>query len=244
MKACPQSTRGFTLIELLVTLALIALLASLLLSGLARAKEAARRIKCVSNLKQIALSTKTFGLDHDGKPPWHLPVSEGGTYGRLAATGWTNFSALSNELVSPQLLVCPSDRATKMMAWTWSEFLSPPFRSNALSFFVGLDSYEQMPIALVAGDRSIAGGNSDKCGSVADSPGVNAVEYKSGNTSIRWRTTIHPSGGDIALADGSAHRLRKAELQELVDVTYRMLTNGVIRSANNRRVSNHILLPR
>src|ERR1051325_4378869 len=52
MKASSHSGRGFTLIELLVTFGIIALLASLLLSTLSRAKEQARRMKCVSNLKQ------------------------------------------------------------------------------------------------------------------------------------------------------------------------------------------------
>jgi prepilin-type N-terminal cleavage/methylation domain-containing protein len=244
MKAFPQPGRGFTLIELLVTLALIVVLASLVLSALSRAKEQARRIKCVSNLKQIAFSTKTFGLDHDGKVPWHTPVSEGGTYGKLAATAWTNFSALSNDLVSPQLLVCPSDAATKKIAWEWGEFLTAPFSSNALSFFVGLDGYEQMPFAMLAGDRNITGGKSDACGSVANSPGVNAREYKAGNTLVRWTNAIHGLSGDIALTDGSVQRLRKAELQELVDTSYRMLVNGSILSANNRKVSNHILPPR
>jgi prepilin-type N-terminal cleavage/methylation domain-containing protein len=131
--------RGFTLIELLVTIALMGVLASLLLSALSRAKEHARRIKCINNLKQIAVAAKTFGLDHDGKLPWHVPTSEGGTYGRSAEMAWRNYSALSNELVSPQLLVCPSDTATRKIAWTWPELLSASFRSNAISYFVGLD---------------------------------------------------------------------------------------------------------
>src|SRR5205809_423428 len=105
MQAIPKTLRGFTLIELLVVIALIVLLASLLLPALSRAKEHARRIKCVSNLKQISLSVKEFALDHDWKIPWHTPTSEGGTYGlTTAADAWRNFSALSNDLDHPKVL--------------------------------------------------------------------------------------------------------------------------------------------
>jgi prepilin-type N-terminal cleavage/methylation domain-containing protein len=51
---------GFTLIELLVVIAIIAILAAMLLPGLARAKESARRIRCAGNLKQLELCLKVY----------------------------------------------------------------------------------------------------------------------------------------------------------------------------------------
>ena len=76
---------GFTLIELLVVIAVIGVLTAVLLPALARAREAARRACCQSDLKQMGLSFEMYANENRGKLPHNFgtQVSGGDTIYRL-----------------------------------------------------------------------------------------------------------------------------------------------------------------
>ena len=80
MLAIRRNKRGFTLIELLVVIAIIAILAAILFPVFARAREAARKSSCQSNMKELGTALALYHSDYDAMLPSSLLVNPGASY--------------------------------------------------------------------------------------------------------------------------------------------------------------------
>jgi len=99
----PCAEQGFTLIELLVVIAIIAVLASLLLPALSRAKETARATSCANNLRQLSLASATYALDNRGRQPYFLDWL-------YTTTGNLTTGRLYPYVKSKAVYMCPTDK--------------------------------------------------------------------------------------------------------------------------------------
>lgn len=152
-RGAPGGPAGFTLVELLVVVAIIAILAGLLLTSLSQARDAARRILCINNLRQLSITSQLYSGDHqdrlvangfgteatlEGQRLWVL----GDTHRNPPA--FTNeayltdnrFAAFADYLQTRAVYKCPSDRSRVDIEGA----SHPKTRSYALNGYMGWQS--------------------------------------------------------------------------------------------------------
>lgn len=193
--------------ELLVVIAVLAILLATIDFGPSQnAKKKAQRINCVSNLHQIGTAFKVWEGDQLVRYPMQISVTNGGTR-ELAESGivYVNFQVMSNQLSTPEILVCRADNS-RVAATNFST----DFNNGKISYFVGLDAADEYPQRVLSGDDNF------EIGGVSVEPGLLRL---STNTPVSWTAARHKHIGNILLADGSVSQTDDKSLVEKLQAT-------------------------
>lgn len=160
MRANKMKRSGFTLIELLVVIAIIALLLSILMPALGKAKEVAMRIRCGNRLRQWGLAIQMYATDSDGKlmrtvQHWgpniyphymYIGYREQDGQAEWSIAGINPYidafsSDFVNDGVSTEMITCPNASGDFMQRWVKEvNWPSHPFVEIAYSYFAGIDN--------------------------------------------------------------------------------------------------------
>jgi prepilin-type processing-associated H-X9-DG protein len=208
----PQRVRAFTRLDLLAILAAIGLLALIVVPAVANTKPRADRVSCLNNLRLIGRACHLWAHDHGEQMPWWVIPSEGGTrFHLLQNNAWFNFSVMSNELVTPAILACPTDPearvAREFSTYPTGGFLNALYQNMAVSYFIGLDTFlfatASFPVPLapagLSGDRHL---RVDAVGDPCSSGVRKTASVRSPSAVTQWTNAIHGTTGNVLLVDG------------------------------------------
>ena len=176
------------------------------------------RMICFNNLRLIGGAAQTWAGDHNRQFPWRTPQNEGGLHptaggGSRPGNAWSEYRFLSNELVTPKILACPSDKGV-LRAEEWDAFTSAVFRANALSYPISLEASGDVPRAWLSADRNFTATAGGGCSAAVNN--VNAVPLSGGVATTAWTNGVHGLFGHVLTVDGTVEYTSTPRLRELL----------------------------
>ncbi len=218
MKHSARHQSGLSLFEVALVVATVVLLAFLVLPMLARSRARSSGVSCSSALRQVGLSYRLWSSDHNNQFPFNSTNAESSLTWANSPQVFRHFQVMSNELVTPIMLVCPKDLKRRPPNPNNGGILDFQNLSNAnLSYFVGLDAHENDPKQILSGDRNITGGTLSN----------GFLRTLRPNTQAGWTSDIHHNAGNIGLSDGSVQQFATNGLSKHLAA----MTNATIRLA-------------
>lgn len=231
-------TFAFTLVELLVVIGIIALLISILLPSLGKARESARRTACLSNIRQMGMACQLYAHDNKAALPPQLMAQNGKLYQVFSPGNYINNTgfgllvpppygwAAVKYLHSADVLYCPSD---VVFAPNRSNGGKGFYQGSYMSYWTyvcpedGLDS-----AALTRGDaiiyKPLARYKYGK--KTANSASQTVILTDSGHihpavrNSFPWNVFYHKEGWNALYSDGHGTFIRRKDIES--KMTWRM----------------------
>ncbi len=229
-----SNKKRFTLIELLVVIAIIAILAAMLLPALNNAREKARTINCLGNLKQLGSAILYYADDHDG-------YSAAVYTDKFSGQRWcVQFRYISKYLISPESFICPSESLSRWPSIYETDWISYGLPKDITGYCAEgrnseMPSIKLSKLAVGKGKQTVIAGES----TIGSKPGAYAgfsLMFDTSNTAATFTAPTaayyqvddsrHGKKANFAFLDGHAGTLSTTEIKTEYTTYYRPRQNG------------------